>query len=531
MSMDNIRVLDVTLRDGGIVNDFKFGEDNIKLIIKSLEESGLDFIEVGYLEKNTGTERGRSQYINEKVIRQYVLTSKKPGVTYSVMIDYGKFDVDTLENRQKDGIDAVRFAFHKRNFNDVETIYNKLIAKGYDVYMQPMVTMHYTEKELGELVDLANRLDIKGMYFVDTFGQMLQADVLRLAEFFDTRLRKDIALGFHSHNNVQMAFANSICFLQYYTQRPKMIDSSIMGMGRGAGNLNTELILQFLNQNTEKKYDNLPLLKVMDSVLNPIKATYPWGYSVEYYLSSANDCSPIYSSHYYKKHMLPVEQINELLKMVEGEMRISFKKDYAEEIYRKYNSRRPCDDTATIEKLKGIINGKKVCVIAPGQTLVSEKQKVEQAVRDADITISLNCSVFGSSMILITREEAFAKIPLTDSLYIVTSNVECAVDNRTFVVNYLNWISIIDGETRDSAGYVVINLLIGLGAKEIMLAGFDGFSANVDKNYYTDALKRSVTVDQLESRNEIFSNFIKGKSKELPISFVTTTMYNQAHNQ
>lgn len=507
------------------MNNFQFGEDNIKLIIKSLEESGIDFIELGYLEKSTGTERGRSQFINEKVVRQFVLTQKNPNVTYAIMIDYGKFDIDTLENRRDDGVDAIRFAFHKRNFHDVEPIYNKLISKGYEVYMQPMVTMHYTDEELEELVNMANRLEIKGLYFVDTFGQMLQADVLRLAEFFDSRLRKDIALGFHSHNNIQMAFANSICFLQYYTERKKMIDSSIMGMGRGAGNLNTELIIQFLKQNTDKNYNNLPLLKVMDSVLNPIKAAYPWGYSVEYYLSSANDCSPIYSSHYYKKHMLPVEQINELLKMVEGEMRISFKKDYAEEIYRKYNSRRPCDDSNTIEKLRGFIEGKSVCVIAPGQTLVSEKEKVKNAVDKADITISLNCSAFDSDIILITREDAFAKIPLTDSMYIVTSNVECAVDNRTFVIDYPNWISIIDGETRDSAGFVVINLLMCLGVKDVMLAGFDGFSANVDKNYFTDALKRSVTIDQLEAKNEVFSRFIKEKSKELPISFVTTTMY------
>ena len=85
MSMDNIRVLDVTLRDGGIVNDFKFGEDNIKLIIKSLEESGLDFIEVGYLEKNTGTERGRSQYITEYVTPGFLLVKTYWRITFSFM--------------------------------------------------------------------------------------------------------------------------------------------------------------------------------------------------------------------------------------------------------------------------------------------------------------------------------------------------------------------------------------------------------------------------------------------------------------
>ena len=99
--MGEIKVLDVTLRDGGIVNDFRFGERNIKKIIHTLENAGAKMIELGYLEKNTGTRRERSQYCNEKVIEQYVLTSKKPGVSYLAMFDYGKFDVDTLGGKDR----------------------------------------------------------------------------------------------------------------------------------------------------------------------------------------------------------------------------------------------------------------------------------------------------------------------------------------------------------------------------------------------------------------------------------------------
>lgn len=525
--MNNIRVLDVTLRDGGIVNGFNFGEDNMKKILKGIEQSGVDFIELGYLEKNTGTERGRSQFINEKVIPQYFLTEKKAGVTYSVMFDYGKFDVDSLGDRQKNGVDAIRFAFHKRNFYDVKPIYEKLIAKGYEVYMQPMVTLLYSEAELEELVEMANSLDIKGVYFVDTFGQMHQQDVLKLADFFDHRLRKDLALGFHSHNNIQMAFANTISFLSYPTVRDKMVDSSIMGMGRGAGNLNSELILQYLNRYYGTSYDNLPLLKVMDTVLNPIKAEFPWGYSVEYYLSSVNDCSPIYAGHYYKKHMLPVEQINHLLKMVEGERRISFNKEYAEEIYRKFNDRNHVDDSGTIQKLRNIFAGKSVCVLAPGKTLLSEQESVQKIVSDADITISLNCDVFDSDYILITREEAFSVLPIANKQYIVTSNVDINEDNRTMIIDYLRWISVIQGETRDSAGYIVLNLLENLGVSKVYLAGFDGFTTDVNENYFSEKLKRSVTVDQLETKNHVFSEFVKDKQKNMDIQFITHTLYAQ----
>ena len=525
--MGKIRVLDVTLRDGGIVNNFEFGEENIVNILSAVEDSGVDFIELGYLEKTTGSVSGRSQYINEKVIPQYVLKNKKPGVIYSVMFDYGKFDVDLLGDRTETGVDAIRFAFHKRNFHDVKPIYEKIIAKGYDVYMQPMVTLHYSESELQDLIKTANSLDIKGIYFVDTFGQMHNDDVLRLTEFFDGRLRPDIALGFHAHNNIQMAFANAIAFMNYPTDRDKLIDSSIMGMGRGAGNLNTELILEYLNKYYGEKYDNLPLLKIMDTVLNKIKAEYPWGYSAEYYLSSANDCSPIYAGYYYKKHMLPIEQINELLKLVEGEKRISFKKDYAEEIYRRYNSRQACDDTAAIGDIEKWFRGKKVCLIAPGKSLVREKEAVQKAVESADITVSLNCSAFGSRIILITREEAFSVIPIADCKFIVTSNVNCESDDRTYIIDYLKWISVIDGTTLDSAGYVAINLLIKLGASEILLAGFDGFSSDINGNYYDQSLNRPVTVDQLDTKNGLFASFIKEQQGKADISFVTNSVYNK----
>ena len=525
--MGKIKVLDVTLRDGGIVNDFKFGEENMSQILSAIEDSGLDYIELGYIEKNTGTVKGRSQFINEKVISEHFLKNKKPGVTYLAMIDYGKFDIDALGDRQKTGIDAIRFAFHKRNFHDVKPLYEKLIAKGYEVYMQPMVTLHYTDSELEELMRMANSLSISGIYFVDTFGQMHNEDIMRFTEFFDGRLRPDIALGFHAHNNIQMAFSNAIAFLQYPTERDKFIDSSIMGMGRGAGNLNTELILQYLNKYYGSNYDNLPLLKIMDTVLNKIKAEFPWGYSAEYYLSSANDCSPIYSAYYYKKHMLPIERINELLKMVEGENRISFNKNYAEEIYRKYNSKNSIDDTDAVNRISEWFGGKKVCVIAPGKSIIRQKDEVEKAVDSADITVSLNCSAFNSKVILITREEAFSVIPIKDSNFIVTSNVNCESDNRTYIIDYLKWISVIDGVTMDSAGYVVLNLLIKLGASEILLAGFDGFSSDINGNYFSSELKRPVTVDQLDTKNRAFSEFIKEKSKKTNISFVTDSVYTK----
>ena len=524
--MGEVAILDVTLRDGGIVNDFNFGERNMQNILSAIEDAGIQFVELGYLEKNTGTERGRTQFIDETVIERFFLKEKKSGVTYFAMFDYGKFDVNRLHNRTKGGIDAIRLAFHKRNFHDVLPLYKAISQKGYDVYMQPMVTLHYSEAELEELAAAANEMDIKGFYFVDTFGQMQQPDIERLSRFFDQRLRPDIALGFHSHNNIQMAYANAITFLRVPMSRDKMLDSSIMGMGRGAGNLNTELILSHLNQYYGGEYVIPPLLNVMDTVIGLIKKQFPWGYSVEYYLSSINDCSPIYASYYYNKHMLSVKELNELLGTLEGERRISFNQQYAEEKYRYYNGNPPFDDMATIEELRKVFFDKTVCVLAPGKSLIKEKEKIQKAIKEADVSVSLNCGVFNAEYELYTKEEGYRTALKAGKDVIVPSSVTRAGNLRTRVIDYYKWIT-IDEETHDSAGYIILNLLAVLGAKKILLAGFDGFSVDINENYYDDMLKKDLSQEQVNHLNNAFRTFLLGKQRNYDITFITNSIYRQ----
>lgn len=331
-----IRIIDITLRDGGIVNDFNFGEENMRSVISALEASGVSFIELGYLEKNRGSVSGRSQYVNERVIEDNVLLSKKPGCTYMAMMDYGKFDADALSFRSPCGIDAVRLAFHRRNYEDAMPLYDVITDKGYDAYIQPMVTLHYSDAELKELCRRANCTSAKGVYFVDTFGQMRPEDIVHMTEIFDTYLSPDIAVGFHPHNNIRKAYENAVRFLKIPLSRDKLLDSSIMGMGRGAGNLNTEHILSHLNRCYGEEYDLSPVREVMNSVIDPIREEHPWGYSVEYALSAENDCSPVYASYFYRTHGLSFGEVDEILKLLRGEKRISFDREYADEVYRKF---------------------------------------------------------------------------------------------------------------------------------------------------------------------------------------------------
>lgn len=112
--MNNLKVLDVTLRDGGCVNDFNFGQTYMDKILVAQEASGVDIIELGYIDENKGSVSNRTQYINERVIYENFLKHKKPGVSYVAMMDYGKFNVDNLSPHVAEGIDGIRMAFHKK---------------------------------------------------------------------------------------------------------------------------------------------------------------------------------------------------------------------------------------------------------------------------------------------------------------------------------------------------------------------------------------------------------------------------------
>lgn len=112
--MNSLKVLDVTLRDGGCVNDFNFGQTYMEKILEAQEASGVEIIELGYIDENKGSKEGRTQYIDEQIISQIILKNKKPGITYVAMIDYGKFNVDKLQKRNENSIDGIRLAFHKK---------------------------------------------------------------------------------------------------------------------------------------------------------------------------------------------------------------------------------------------------------------------------------------------------------------------------------------------------------------------------------------------------------------------------------
>ena len=531
--MRRIHVVDVTLRDGGCVIDFNFGSRDMDEILSGLNASGVDCVELGYIHMAKGTREGRTQFVDDRAADSFLRGKKKENTTYLAMIDYGTFDMDRLQDRTEDSIDGIRLALHKKDFRNIGSIGRKVIEKGYSFFVQPMLTLRYSDAELLELIELVNRElpDASAFYIVDSFGEMRNNDVIRALNLVDHNLRPDIPIGFHSHNNLQMSYANAISVLQFPTMRELYLDSSVMGMGKGAGNLISELLLEHLDLYYGGQYDVAPLLKVIDTTLNRIRSNAYWGYSAEYYLSAMNQCTPSYAKHFHEKHMLPIDEIAELLSRIEDEKKISFDARYADALYREHMTKR-VDDSEAVKALTAVFSGKEVLVLAPGRSLETERDRILAYIAEHNVLVlSLNAAhqsipvdhIFFSNR---KRYQAFRETAeqYAGAQLICTSNVLPITEKTAYVVNYSDYVcepAIIES----NAGMMALNLLQHLGAKRLVLAGFDGFGY---KRHAEDTPSDPMTNAEWDSLNLAISKHIETIAKGTELRFLTKSKYNIA---
>ena len=334
----SIGLLDCTLRDGGIVINFDYGAERMQKIKATLEESGVEYIECGYINETKGSAQGRTCFDNEVSIEKTLLsTGKKPGITYVAMIDYGTFDVNKLHDRTTDGIDGIRLAFHKEHWEDAMSWGKIILSKGYDLFIQPMVSMRYSDEEFKELIRTFNAelIGAKGFYMVDSFGQMNNIDLIHKLEIADQYVNEDVVLGFHGHNNRQMAYSNALSFVEFNARHAMLLDSSIMGMGKGAGNLCTELIEPILIN--EGKYYNVHVIyDAISEYFAVQQRETPWGYSLDYYLSSLYACTPSYIKIFVADERVTTDILVHLLQTIPDDKKAACDKKFAAEHLKSY---------------------------------------------------------------------------------------------------------------------------------------------------------------------------------------------------
>ena len=226
--------------------------------------------------------------------------------------------------------------------------------------------------------------------------------------------------------------------------------------------------------------------------------------------------------------MLPIDQVGELLSMISEEKKISFDKEYAEQLYREYNEAKVVDDTIAVKDLRKIFKDKTVLLVAPGKSITEYKEEIDKLLNDKDIlSIGLNLTNddFMTDYVLTTRKDVYDQAVANNRNVIVTSAVSKGGRGNVKILNYKNWIN-VDERVHDSSAVISTNLLKACGVKEILLAGLDGFSSNINENYSDPNMRRPVTDEQAHRRNAYFKELFANLRKEgIVIKFVTPSKY------
>ncbi|MBQ4077584.1 aldolase catalytic domain-containing protein [bacterium] len=329
--MKKVELLDCTLRDGGSLNNWKFGEKTIIGILQSLNDSRIDIIEAGFIDNNSTEDNNSCTNPTDKYFNQLCKKIKNKNCKAYAMIDFSKYDIKKFNIQKKESLDGIRIMFKKHQLNDVVEFCKKLKKLNYEISLNPVSVTTYSKNELLNLINEANKIEPQILYIVDTYGLLSTKETIELFNIFNKHLNKNIKIGYHVHNNLQLALANSIEVIKVNNDRNIVIDASLYGMGKRAGNTPIESLSLYLNNNFEFEYDTNRLIKAIEKYILPLKTQYTWGYSLVHYIASINKCHSDYVTYLYKENNLSLDEIHDILKKIPKDKKLTFDKNYLQE--------------------------------------------------------------------------------------------------------------------------------------------------------------------------------------------------------
>ena len=305
-------------------------------------------------------------------------------------------------------------------------------------------------------------------------------------------------------------------------------------MGRGAGNLCTELLTQFINENIEDKYELIPILEIMDEHIMPIYSRRTWGYSAPYYIAAVNGCHPNYASYLMNRQSLCIRDISAIIKLIPSEKRHLFDKALISELYTSYQAH-TIDDSAAVAEIAELCRDKKVLILAPGQSLITCRDKIEEYIRSCSpVVFSINHipDIYPCDRVFVSNLKRFKGID--DALSSVKGGIICtsniAAGDSICAVNYGSYLN--DNEIiSDNSGLMLINVLKKAGVSSLALAGYDGFGYNGVKNYFDEKLISADDMEKREMMNKAIGDYFTKIRRSMDIEFITPSRYNGDNNE
>lgn len=530
--MSEIKLLDCTLRDGGYLIDWKFGHNSIVNIFERLVSAGIDIIEVGFIDERREYDYDRTIMPNSNAVEKIYKNLDFGNAMLVGMIDYGTCDLSRIVKAEDSILDGIRVIFKKHLRKDALHFCKELKKLGYKVFAQLVSITSYSDEELMDLINLANEVQPYAVSIVDTYGLLHQENLLHYFKLLNDNLMSEIVLGYHSHNNFQMAYANCIEFLNQNVERNLVLDGTIYGMGKSAGNAPIELLSMYMNQHYNKHYDISQILEAIDSSVMEFYQKKSWGYNMFYYIAASNDCHPNYVSYLMNKRTLSVKSINDILCGLEEEKKLMYDEDYIEQCYITYQTNE-VQDVDVYKKIKGLFSSKRMVLIGPGNS--SLLPNIDDKIKDDSQIIKIAINFIPDNMkidyLFLTNAKRYLMLSTKlasrkDSpIIIATSNVTSRKDKFTYIVNYGTLLD-RSAPIVDNSLLMLIKLLQSMNIEDIGLIGFDGYIGDGARNYIEQNMEYCFTKQKAENLNQYVSEALNKYSKEMPIYFITDSLYN-----
>lgn len=288
MFREKIKVLDCTIRDGGLINNHDFNHQFVRAVYKALSESGIDYMEIGYKNSKrlfSPKEFGNWKFCDDEDIKK-VIDGIKSNTKISVMVDVDRVDIEDVSPRKDSPVDMIRVASYVKDIDKAIFLVNHFSDKGYETTINIMAISRALDNELTEcLHQLEEECKAGVIYIVDSFGSLYQ----ETTEFLIKKAKgilKTKEVGIHAHNNQQLAFGNTI---EAIIHDANYVDGTVYGLGRAAGNCPLELILGFLKN---PKFDIRPVLDLISKEFIPLREKIEWGYIIPYAITGILDEHP-----------------------------------------------------------------------------------------------------------------------------------------------------------------------------------------------------------------------------------------------
>ncbi len=528
--MKDIQLLDCTVRDGGYINDWYFGQNRLISIFERLVRSGVDIIEIGFLDDRRPFDINRSIGPDTESLKKvWGNITKRPPMVVG-MIDYGTCAADRIEPEKESFIDGIRVIFKKQKMHEAMAFCQQMKDMGYKVFSQLVSITSYNDDELSELIELVNQVKPYAVSMVDTYGLLLPPRLLHYSDLLDKYVDEEVRLGFHAHNNFQMGFANASCFLERKTDRSILVDGTLFGMGKSAGNAPLELLAMHLNNNYGKSYNIQPMLEAIEESIIPIYKEKPWGYQQFFYMTAKQSCHPNYLTFFQKKQNLSLSDLDNLLETIPFESRLMYDEEVAESLYEQYLAK-TYDDDSEIKRISSALEGKTILIVGPGKNIRLQYDRVEKFISDSEpVVISINYipERINIDFLFLTKRNRYEEMTvrlhtLPDVSVIATSNVTPQNSKFEYVVTRK---PLLEEKSRfeDNSFLMLLRLLKKAGIRKVFCAGLDGYSVNEDN--YTDA---SMEYDFVKASAVFLNHHIQDSLShefgDMTVDFITYSHY------